>query len=169
MKTLFIVALSLVAFTTTAQNKKEKAPFPQQIIKVMESKDFEISIDKIIGLPATISNRETPPTSYVTLEGDKIYVALPYYDKNNVRRQGIYNFSDFGRMLTFDTNNVTIRSSRLNKKGTIYTMQIDTYGTQTISFPVTLSISVHPSGTVNVSANWKDYNVQYSGVLVSDK
>lgn len=171
MKTLFILLLSVITIGgASAQNKKQKKdrpPFPEQIIRLMESKQFEVEITRISGLPATISNRETPPMSYIILDGNEIKVELPYYDINNARRQGTYNFSDFGRMLSFKSKVVKITSSALNKKGTMYTMRLDTYGTQVITFPVSITISIYPGGVANVSANWRNQNVQYSGKLNS--
>lgn len=166
IKSIFLVALSFIALSSDAKDKKPKEPFPQEIIDLVNSQNFEISIEKIIGLPATVSNRESLPISFIKVNKKELKVCLPYYAGRNAYRQNTYNFSDFGRMLKFDATNVQTEITGLNKKETLYTMKTFCYGSQSTTFQVTLLYTFYPDATVSVSASWLDQRVQYLGKLV---
>ena len=165
LSVLLVILASVMSITAAAQAKNSE--FPKNIISLLESKRFAVEVSKIVGLDPRIANTESIPISNITLDNNSLDVRLPFYDKKNIH-QNIDNFSTWGRMLSFKSDNVKVTRSALDKRGKSYIMRIETYGTSgTLTFPVMLIITAYRDGAVNLALNFRSINVNYDAKLVA--
>lgn len=167
-KALLLLLLATLS-VLTVEARRDKAPkeFPQSIIQTISSKDYTFTVTSMVGMPADVQNVTSLPQSYIIVSPNQITVNLPYYQGNP--QQNSYNFSTFGRMLEFKSDNYSYTSSTLNKKGTLYVTKISTFAVYNGGFQCNLTLNVGPDGNAQLTVEWNNYQISYLGTIQANQ